>query len=68
MRPLVVAIAQPGFEGLIKVLEGFSFKPWQELSSYGLEEALDFATPLGLIRFGVDQSDTQRSGDLLEMC
>ncbi|GKT10346.1 hypothetical protein DSTSK_36510 [Desulforhabdus sp. TSK] len=34
---------------------------------YGLEEAFNFAAALGFVRFGVDQGDTQRSSDLLEM-
>lgn len=42
-------------------------KSRQELSLYGLEEAFNFAAALGFIGFGVDQGNTQRRGDLLEM-
>lgn len=67
MGPGVVAIAQPGLEGLIEILEGCALESRQKLSLHGLEEAFNFATPLGFVRFGVDQGDTQRGGDLLEV-
>ena len=67
MLAVVIDIAQPAIESQVKIVQSFSAHAREEIAAYGAEEPFDLTFTLGLIGFGVDQCDAQRSGDLVEM-
>ena len=64
---LVIDLVEPYLECGVEFDERTSVEAEHKIAAYGPEEAFDLPFPLGLVRFGVDQGNSQTGGHMLQM-